>query len=125
MVNELAELAETFRGQCARVRCFNHILNLVVKMLLKQFDVALRQSKRTNGAALDTAEAALQELAQELEMAGGGDDDDDNVSEWDMDGADLDDVEGWVDERDRMSAEEVAEHKATTRPVKLVLVKVC
>ncbi|KAA1479016.1 hypothetical protein DENSPDRAFT_751612, partial [Dentipellis sp. KUC8613] len=39
MVDELAELIDGFSGQVARTRCFAHVVNLVAKSLLRQFDV--------------------------------------------------------------------------------------
>ena len=124
MIDELDELVESFRGHATRVRCFDHIMNLVVKTLLKQFDV-MRKGKTTNDAALDEVEAALHELTDDLEPS--AEDSDDGVEVWDMDAVNLDDdnVEGWVDEHDNMTEEEVAKLEVTTRPVKLVLAKVC
>ncbi|TFY67078.1 hypothetical protein EVJ58_g1873 [Rhodofomes roseus] len=120
MIDELDELIDDFRGQRARVRCFDHILNLVVKTLLKQFDTT-RRRRNGNDDGLDAAEAALQELTEGMADI----EDDDDVDEWDLDAVDLedDDVDGWVDEQQNMTAEEVAELDATTRPVKLVLAK--
>lgn len=40
MINELQELITSFRGQATHVQCFDHTLNLIVKTLLHQFDVA-------------------------------------------------------------------------------------
>ena len=124
MIDELDELVESFRGQATHVRCFDHIMNLVVKTLLKQFDMT-RKGKTANDAALDEAEVALRELTDDLEPS--AEDSDDDVEAWDMDAVDLDDdnVEGWVDEHDNMMEEEVAKLEVTTRPVKLVLTKVC
>lgn len=123
MINEMDDLIENFRGQRGHVRCFDHILNLVVKMLLKQFDISPHCAKCENDTDLDATEATLQELARELEME--IEEDNDDVAEWDLDTVDLDDVEGWVDKRDGMSVEEAAKHEATMCPVKLVLAKVC
>ncbi|KAI0359342.1 hypothetical protein OH77DRAFT_1368363, partial [Trametes cingulata] len=39
MVNILGERLDGFEGSVGRVRCFAHIINLVVKSLLRQFDV--------------------------------------------------------------------------------------
>ncbi|EPS96242.1 hypothetical protein FOMPIDRAFT_1082489, partial [Fomitopsis schrenkii] len=38
MIDELEDLVESFRGQVARVRCFDHTINLIVKTILRQFD---------------------------------------------------------------------------------------
>jgi hypothetical protein len=39
MIDALAELVIAFPGAANRTRCFTHILNLVVKVILRQFDV--------------------------------------------------------------------------------------
>ncbi|KAG1722531.1 hypothetical protein EDD22DRAFT_760423, partial [Suillus occidentalis] len=39
MVNELSDLLEDFPGETNRTRCFLHIVNLVAKTLIRQFDV--------------------------------------------------------------------------------------
>ena len=124
MIDELDELVQSFRGQAMHVRCFDHIMNLVVKTLLKPFDATCK-GKTANDAALDEAEAALCELTDDLEPS--AEDSDDDVEVWDMDAVDLDDdnVEVWVDEHNNMTEEEVAKLEVTTRPVKLVLAKVC
>lgn len=110
MVNELEDLVGSFQGGEMRVRCFNHILNLVVKMLLQQFN-AEHKKKGANDATLDVAKAVLCDLTADL------DSDDDGEG-------DADDIEGWVDERQDLTEEEIKELDVTTRPVKLVLAKV-
>ena len=39
MVDELANLIDDFPGPANQTRCFLHILNLVVKSILRQFDL--------------------------------------------------------------------------------------
>ncbi|KAG1871907.1 hypothetical protein C8R48DRAFT_556663, partial [Suillus tomentosus] len=38
MVNELSDLLEDFPGETNRTQCFLHIVNLVAKTLIRQFD---------------------------------------------------------------------------------------
>ncbi|KAI9056832.1 hypothetical protein FKP32DRAFT_1557130, partial [Trametes sanguinea] len=38
MTEELADLLTAFDGDYSRTRCFLHILNLVAKSMLRQFD---------------------------------------------------------------------------------------
>ncbi|KAI0653303.1 hypothetical protein C8Q70DRAFT_899682, partial [Cubamyces menziesii] len=38
MVNALEVEVPSFRGQNARTRCFDHVVNLVAKALTRQFD---------------------------------------------------------------------------------------
>jgi hypothetical protein len=114
MVDALAELLVAFPGAANRTRCFTHILNLVVKVILRQFDVP----KSEGGEALDAASQALADLAgniemEEAEMDQGGDDEEADDRE-----------EGWFDPLDRMSQEERETLELAVRPVRLVLVKV-
>jgi hypothetical protein len=115
MIDALAGLLVAFPGSANRTRCFTHILNLVVKAILRQFDVP----KAKADEALDKASQALVELAgnidtEEEAMDDGRDGDVDNVDE----------DEGWFDPRYGMSQEEREELDSSVGPVRLVLVKV-
>lgn len=121
MINELVELLETFSSQAVHARCFDHTLNLIVKTLLRQFDTACRK-KNTDHDALDAAEEALQGLsANDLDLE---DDDDEVIGEWDVSHLNDDNVEGWVDQLNGLTEEEITELQATTCPAKFVLTKV-
>jgi hypothetical protein len=114
MIDALAELLVAFPGSANRTRCFTHILNLVVKVILHQFDTP----KAKAGEALDDASQALADLAGDIEMeeaamAEGGDDDDDDNGD-----------EGWFDPHHGMSQEEQEDLDRSVRPVWLVLIKV-
>ena len=113
MIDRLAELVVAFPGAANRMRCFTHILNLVVKVILHQFDVP--KSNAHNNASLK----ALLELAGDIEteeaaMDERADDDDDDEG-----------VDEWVDDpRIGMSQEDEDELDLTVQQVRLVLVKV-
>jgi hypothetical protein len=118
MIDELVDLLPNFSGQANHCRCFLHIVNLIAKTLLKQFDVPKKDAE----SALDDAERELLELAAGIDMEemvtvaeeGAGDKDDEEN----------DDVEGWVDEMALLSKEERAALRENVGPVRLVLVKV-
>jgi hypothetical protein len=114
MIEKLAELVPTFPGKANQTRCFLHIINLVAKSVIRQFDV--EKGKADDALRLDEAELELRELAEgidleDLETQGDQDDDDD-------------DDDGWVDERNALSITDREALDASVRPVKLVLVKV-
>jgi hypothetical protein len=116
MIDALAELVVAFPGATNRTRCFTHILNLVVKVILRQFDVP----KAKAGSALDATSQVLVDLAGDIDLEEAvmderGDDDDDD---------DDDGQEGWVDPRNGMSQDDQDELDSAVRPVRLVLVKV-
>jgi hypothetical protein len=115
MVDELKELLEIFPGAENRTRCFTHILNLVAKSILRQFDVP----KAKANEALDAAVRALADLAADLE-----DEEEEMERNAVADGDEEDDEEGLIDIRESMSAQEIADLDATIQPVRVVLVKV-
>lgn len=118
MIEELADLLDDFPGEANRTRCFTHILNLVAKSIIKQFDVP----KAHADEVLDDAAKELAALAVDLDIeerishedpSGDGEDD-----------ADEDDnVDGWTDVRDELSSEEREVLDESLQPVRLVLAK--
>ena len=115
MIYALAELVVAFPGAANRTRCFTHILNLVVKVILRQFDLP----KAKADEALDVASQVLVDLAGDIEMEEAAMDQRDDEDE-DDDGGE----EGWIDPYDGMSQEDRNELEWAVRPVRLVLVKV-
>ena len=113
MIDELSAVLDNFPGATNHTRCFTHILNLVAKSILQQFDVP--KVKRH-----ETVNAATEEL---LKLAG-----DIEVEEWSTafdsvranseDDSDNDNVEGWIDERDLMSSEELDALDKALQPVR-------
>jgi hypothetical protein len=116
MIEELASMLDAFPGPEHQTRCFTHILNLVVKTIIKQFDLP----KARAGQILDKATAELLKLAGDIEteekiaLTNGEDGEE---------GED-DNVEGWIDERETMDVAELEELEASVQPVRLLLTKV-
>ena len=141
MIEELGGdefLGDSFDGHKSRVRCFLHVLNLVAKSLLKQFDTAAANEDGQK----TTEEVHLEELARELEEferaavgvnpgapTGGGATSKgkkaDRATEVEDEvGEDEDDPDDEADPFEGLSAAECAEIEAGMRPVKLVIAKV-
>jgi TATA-binding protein-associated factor Taf7 len=127
MIQELANLIDDFPGPANQTRCFLHILNLVVKSILQQFDLP-KAKKKSDGddgdegdeTAQDQETEELLRLAGEIDLeeeitAGAG-------SETDATGDD--NVKGWVDEHEEMTREELNELEESLKPVRLLLTKV-
>jgi hypothetical protein len=144
MIEHLATLVDSFPGASNQTRCFTHILNLVAKSVLRQFDMPKKKKGDDSDSELDDASRVLAALAEELELAPeGGNDDidkggDDLGDEGPLAGGDNDeeggndeigdDQDGGVNghnERDDMSEDEVAELENDVAPVRLMLTKVC
>ena len=128
MIEHLSTLVENFPGAANQTRCFTHILNLVAKSILRQFEV--RKKAGNDPEEADEAKKALAALAQELEVEENTDISDElEEEEVDSEGDDVevdndDDDDGLVDKCERMSEEEVAELEETIVPVRLMLTKV-
>jgi hypothetical protein len=108
MIDELAELLDDFPGAANRTRCFTHILNLVAKSVMKQFDLP----KARADEALDAATQALANLAGDTESEEASMEDD-LVGDEEED----DDGEGLGDIRDEMSTDEIAALDESLQPV--------
>ena len=133
MVASLAEAEPSFSGAANQVRCFAHIVNLVAKTILRQFEIVKPNSKSKDGRAggavdAEGAEEVYVHAAENAMLAEilagvnleGAVDEEDNVDGLDVD----DDVDGWVDEREDLTQEEREELRESVLPVKLVLAKV-
>ena len=119
MIIKMSDLLISFPGDTNRARCFNHVIALIAKSAIHQFDVP----KGRADAALDEAESELRELAEGLDI-----EEEQTKGEWEGPDNEEDeegeDPDGWVDEVAGLS---VADHEAleeNIRPVRLVLVKV-
>jgi Ran GTPase-activating protein (RanGAP) involved in mRNA processing and transport len=125
MIDHLALLVDTFPGAANQTRCFTHILNLVAKSVLRQFEAP--KSKGHGGDVLDDAAKALAAMTDELED-GEHEDGASNVGTGDVCGEsdehEDDDDDGLVNERDEMSEEEVTGLEKTVKPIRLMLTKV-
>ena len=122
MIDHLATLADMFPGAANQTRCFTHILNLVAKSVLCQFEAP----KTKGGDVLNDAAKELAAIFDELE-----DDDDDNgaskINSAGDDSGESDehgDNDGLVDERGGMLEEELASLEESVKPIRLVLTKV-
>ena len=118
MIDELAIQLDDFPGSVSRVRCFAHILNLVVKSIMRQFNVP----EKKKGEVADKATLELQKLAGDIER----EESSFPCGVWQEDGeeASRDNVEGWVDERDEMDTDELQALDNAIRPVHFLLTKV-
>lgn len=110
------ELAPSFRGMPCRIWCFLHVLNLVSKVILGQFD----NPKERLDATVTVAEEALRDLMEGLDIEG----DDEEDEEDDVDDIDEGNVHGWINEHMDLSEEEREALKVEMEPVKRLLLKV-
>lgn len=125
MIEELAILINDFPGPENQTRCFLHILNLVVKSIIRQFDLPKpkKTSDNEEGDENYTDEATKEhlKLADEIECeeeitAGAGDE---------KDATEDNNVKGWIDEREEMTEADLEELEESVKPVKLLMNKVC
>jgi hypothetical protein len=100
MIDKMETKLDNFPGSAHRTRCFDHIINLVAKMITKAFDVP----KKRAGEDLNDGDKELRDLAgdadweemymKDLERVEGAEE------------AEEDDINGWMDEEVFLSEEE-------------------
>jgi hypothetical protein len=100
MIAELAELLENFPGPANQTRCFMHVINLVVKSIIRQFDLPTSKGDRNVNEATKELLLLAGDIDFKEEVMAGIDEED---------GVDGDNTEGWIDERETMTEEELDE----------------
>jgi hypothetical protein len=106
MIKEVSNFLDLFPGPDNHMRCFTHILNLIAKSIIRQFDDSLQE---LHGLAVDID---LEEKATRDGAEIGSDENED------------DNTDGWIDERERMSTEDVKRLDVSVQPIQFMLVKV-
>ena len=115
MIDELEVILEDFPGATNWTQCFTHILNLVTKSMIKQFDLP----KANAGEAVTTMAQSLSTLADDIETK-----ETDMGGDMAQDGDNEDEEDRLADVCNGMSDEEIAKLNESMQPVRLVLVKV-
>ena len=110
LTTELADCIAHFGGPTTRTRCFLHVINLVVKSLIKQFDLPKESLDSDSDMARDLNHN------DEATIAENGD--------GDPDAEDVDNEDGLIDEIDQLTAHEHTALETNIRPIRLTLVKV-
>jgi hypothetical protein len=117
MITELTDLVDDFPGPANQTRCFAHVLNLVVKSIIRQFDLP----KKGKNKVLDEGSEELLSLAGNIDVEEdvlSRDQGEDGVAGED------DNFEGWIDERTLMDEDDVEELEKSVEPVRVLLTKV-
>lgn len=113
MVEELKDLIKGFPGAARWVQCFSHVINLIAKSVIRQFDL-LKGLKKD---IVEEGHVELEGFVDDLELNLGP-----AVEEGDDKGDENDD--GWVDERDEMSVDQLEELEMDVKPMHQALLKV-
>jgi len=123
MIDELSNLVNDFPGSANQTRCFLHILNLVVKSIIKQFDIPTKKKADADNEDNDEDDEGTEEL---LKLAGDIDLEEDLTASAgdEEDAMEDDDNEGWVDKHEEMTEEELSDLSGSVKPVRLLLTKV-
>ena len=119
MIEELANLLDNFPGPANQMQCFLHILNLVVKSIIRQFDLPKSKIISDDSDAdeddpmLDAATMELLKLSGDIDLEeriimSASDDDSEAVD---------DEEEGWVDKHNNMTEDDLKELVASMQPV--------
>ena len=111
MIDEVGNLIKNFPGKGMHVRCFAHVLNLIVKSILKQFDLPEAKKDEILSEGLEELRTLGADLELEEQISRKTtNNDNDNVG-------DIDDIEGWIDKHQEMSEDELEELEDTILPV--------
>jgi hypothetical protein len=125
MIEHMATIIADFPGKANRVRCLAHIVNLVVKIILRQFDVSGTKEKDSEKPTNDSEELDIPE-----------EDDEELVRVLDKEEKEMDEGDGTDDDeddetlvRDVQMIEDamedmIKEVSKTAKPVRQVLFKV-
>lgn len=120
MIDELKDQVLEFDGHSTHAWCFLHMINLVAKSLVCEFNVDKkgRAGEHTGSMDEDTErlEQELWTLTEGIEL-----EELSTVDENDLDGND--ELEGWIDKVERLSEEAWKEFQRTICLVKLALIK--
>jgi hypothetical protein len=119
MIEHLSNLIESFPGAANQTRCFAHILNLVAKSILRQFEGP--KVAKDGDQAMDDAAKELAAVSDELD---GHDEVFDKGGEDIGDDVDDDNEDGLPDEREKMTEEALARLEESVKPIRLLLTKV-
>ena len=114
MIDSLHDALPEFPAGSSRVRCFLHVINLVAKTLLSQFETSKD----------NVVEVAATELGDELEDLAEDVEEDCLHLDDEDDKAEDDNLEGWVEEVDRLSQLDQKTLEKDIRPIHIVLFKV-
>jgi hypothetical protein len=117
MIDQLAGKLVDFPGASNRARCFTHILNLVVKSIMHQFDIP----KKRWDVSDDKSIHDLQKLAANIKAEEEATRAEEEVPE---DGSNQDNNEGWIDEHNDMTDEDIEQLEESVRPIRFLLTKV-
>jgi hypothetical protein len=103
MITELTSLLQDFPGAVNRSRCFTHVLNLVAKSVIRQFDLPKKQGDAAMSDAAKLAEdLEIEEILLRPPDGEDGEGEDNNM-------------EGWLDKSEFMSDEEKEEWDEAAR----------
>ena len=109
MVKELEKSLVNFPGEASRTCCFCHIINLVAKSIIMQFN-ALKNQQGNNGLANLAGPIEAEEERQQIEDL--------------QENKETDDDEGWVDEHAELLGVELAVLDLDVLPARRVLTNV-
>jgi hypothetical protein len=115
MIEELSEMIANFPGKPNQTRCFAHVLNLIAKTIIKQFDAPTKARKGSSRPESD--EEVLEKLVEGMDM---------EEFETRLNAVEDkdDDMDGWIDEAELLEEDEQEKLNADVLPIRLVIAKV-
>ena len=119
LIEWLSEVIPSFGGQGARIRCFAHVVNLVVKSILSQFDAPGEDLETEDNGDLQESLINLAKLADGLIN-----DMEFELEEVPPEERNADNNDGWVDKQKAMSGAELKALAKDVMPAQRMVLKV-
>ncbi len=117
MISKLGGILEQFPGAVNQTHCFVHIISILAKAILRQFDIP----QKVYGNVLDKMAQALADLAKELDLEERAEQETQEMGDSEVDDQPLD---TWVDFCEGLTEEQVMALDANVQPMRSMLVKV-
>jgi hypothetical protein len=115
MIEELSEMIANFSGKPNQTQCFTHVLNLIAKTIIKQFNALTKAQKGSSRPESD--EEVLEKLVEGMDMEefdtqlNAVKDKDDNM-------------DGWIDKAELLEEDKQEKLNADVLPIRLIITKV-
>ena len=121
MFDQLELLIDNFPGPANQTRCFLHILSIMAKSIIKQFDI-LKTKNGPSNMVTDAVALALAKIAEGLDNE---EREEYKNQEQNDDEADDQPLDAWMEVQDGLTEQEREDINLRVWPVRLMLTKVC
>jgi hypothetical protein len=112
MIDKLEEILTKFGGSASQTCCFAHIINLIAKTIISQFDIPKSKDDTLSNEVMKELKELARDIKAEKLMTRAS-----KSKEDEKDNEDDDNMEGWVDEHEEMEEWELEALDGDVQPV--------